>query len=68
MNMSLPFLDDKKFQVIPGITRDSDKSNDQVLLEKTGHELMQSIHRKDIRAIRDSLQAIVTMIKNEDKE
>jgi hypothetical protein len=68
MNMSLPFLDDKKFQVIPGITRDSDKSNDQVLYEKTGHELMQSIHKKDIRAIRDSLQAIVTMIKNEDKE
>lgn len=64
--MEIPFLKSKKNQQGGGIIRESDQSNDQAILEHIGHELMTSLHKKDIKAIRDALEALVLMIKQED--
>jgi len=66
--MELPFLKNKKNQPSGGIIRDSDRTNDQVILDSLVQELMTSLHKKDIGAIRSALKEIVRMIKQEGKE
>jgi hypothetical protein len=42
-------------------------SNDQRILDGLASELMVSLHKKDIGAIKSGLKAIIMMIKQEDK-
>jgi hypothetical protein len=65
---NLPFLDKDKKSMGAGTAqvRDPDQSNDEMLIEHVGSELMEAINRKDIKAMRDSIHALANMIKEQD--
>lgn len=63
--MELPFLKKKNNlgSVIVEEVRDSDKSSDDMLLESISQELLDAIHKKDIKSIKEALRAILEMMK-----
>lgn len=71
--MELPFLKNKNKQGGGSGTaivevRTSDSTSDQTLLEHIADELLTAIEKKDIKSLRESLQALVLSIKDKDQE
>lgn len=65
--MELPFLKNKNKQgsAMVAVRLPDDDSSSSVL-NHAAEELMASIHRKDVKSIREALEAICLMIKDQD--
>lgn len=67
--MELPFLKNKQsggsWQALATVQAKPDGSTDSQLLEAAADELMDAVHRKDLKALRESLKAILNMLKKE---
>lgn len=70
--MELPFLKKKNRMNQGGstggseITRTPDEAGDEALTKHIVEELMTAISKKDIKTLRDALQAIVMTIRSKD--
>jgi hypothetical protein len=69
--MDLPFLVSKKKKAGasgPVQSRESDQTNTETLKHMILEELLDAVSKKDIKSMRDALKALVTMIRDADKE
>lgn len=69
--MEIPFLKNKNKNQGGGVMQvsgPSDNSSDDALLDSIGQEFLDAISRKDIKALRAALEALITMIQDQDKE
>lgn len=71
--MELPFLKNKKNAGGTGMTtvsaeRTSDHTSDRALLESIAEELLTAIEKKNIKGLREALQALVLSIRDQDNQ
>lgn len=63
--MELPFLKNKNdMGGGTAVTRPADETSDEALTKHITEELMTSISKKDFKGIRQALQALVSIIKD----
>lgn len=66
--MEIPFLKNKNKQggggPVKEITRESDVDYSQSLLDRCCEEFVDAVHKKDFKSMRESLHALVSMIKD----
>jgi hypothetical protein len=66
--MELPFLKRKqKMQGGAVVEQIGDLTNKKALMEHIADELLNALERKDIKEIRESIKALVLLIKEEDQ-
>jgi hypothetical protein len=68
--MEIPFLKNKQNKLGTGMATvsasTSEHTSDQALIDSVADELLEAIEKKDIKALRQALQALVLSIKDHD--
>jgi len=67
--MELPFLKnkDKQGAGMTQVAKTSEDSDEQAILDGVAQEFIDAVHKKDIKAMREALSALVSHIQYQDQ-